>query len=60
MYIVSIHSYGQSKFLNNDNDLNEILHENLIEIIHKRSERALGDDSTSAYDGSGSMTSKNI
>ncbi len=60
IYIVSIHSYGQSKFLNNDNDLNEILHDNLIEVLNKRSERVLGVDSTLAYDGSGPMTSENI
>jgi hypothetical protein len=57
---VSIYTYEDFKFLNNDNDLNGILHENLIEVLNKRTKRDIGDDSKLVYDGSGPITSENI
>jgi hypothetical protein len=45
--------------VNNVDDLNEFLHENLIEKFHERSKRAVGDSSIIVDDGSGSITGKN-
>lgn len=56
---MSVYTYENIQFLNDDNDFNEILHENLIEIINRRDKRAAEDDTAMDYDGSGSMTSEN-
>ncbi len=60
IYIVSIHLYEDFNFVNDDDDINAILHEQLIDPIHERDKRAVGDNSTLAIDGSGFMTSENI
>ncbi len=59
IYIVSIHSYEDSNFVNDDNDITEILHQTFIDTIPKRDKRAVGDNSTLPDDGSGFMTSEN-
>jgi hypothetical protein len=52
--------YEDFNFVNDDDDINAILHEQLIDPIHERDKRAVGDNSTLAIDGSGFMTSENI
>ncbi len=57
--LVCIYAYEHFKFMNNDSDLNEILHENLIEKLYERAKQAVEVTSTLVYDGSGSITRKN-
>jgi len=57
--MMNVQSYEHVEFLNNGDDLNEFLHENLIEKFHERSKRAVGDSSIIVDDGSGSITGKN-
>ncbi|CAF1217625.1 unnamed protein product [Rotaria sp. Silwood1] len=56
VYIMNIHSHDDFKFLYDDNDMNDILHEKLIENINNRVKRVVIDDTTINYDGSGSET----
>lgn len=54
---MSIYSLDDLIYFNNVND---ILHDNLIGMIDNRSERSIDDDLRIAYDGSGPITSENI
>ena len=60
MYIVSIQSYDNGKFIHDDNDINEVLSENVIENYHQRVRRANENEATVAFDGSGNGSSENI
>jgi hypothetical protein len=59
IFVVNVQLNEHGEFVNNDNELSEFLHENLIENFHDRVRRAIGGNSTVAYDGSGSITCKN-
>ena len=58
--IVRIYSYKHSESLYINHDVNEILHKKLTENIHKIAKRAIGDDTTVVYDGSGQLSGRNM